>query len=204
MFVLLENRSGDVSSMPWRVRGTLVSWANCSMGAQSCATPPHPAAPLCDPPRPARGMYGFWTRQVHRFTKISLVRASGEAFRTRVFDALEGGRDDCLLGELFCRHLVLRGPAPPPRRAPRPDLPVVCPGFGLDRFKRGFCFTIDLNWNSAILASRRTPRRVLCDGLQGCSCGCFLGEVTYVSASSLVSASHLECLSRVSVSRINL
>ena len=27
--------------------------------------------------------------------------------------------------------------APPPRRAPRPDPPVVCPGFGLDRFMQG-------------------------------------------------------------------
>ena len=30
-------------------------------------------------------------------------------------------------------HPVLPDSAPPPRRAPRPDPPVVCPGFGLDR-----------------------------------------------------------------------
>ena len=65
--------------------------------------------------------------------EISLVRASGETFRRRVFDALEGTRDSCLLGEQFCWHPVLPDPAPPPRRAPRPDPLVVCPGFGLDR-----------------------------------------------------------------------
>ena len=43
--------------MPWGVRGTLVSWANCSAR-------PRPAAPPCAPTRPARCMSGFWTRQV--------------------------------------------------------------------------------------------------------------------------------------------
>ena len=43
LFVLLGRR-GDVSSMLWRVRGRLVSWANSSVGIQSCPTPPrHPA-----------------------------------------------------------------------------------------------------------------------------------------------------------------
>ena len=60
---------------------------------------------------------------------ISLVRASGETFRRRVFDALGGTRVSCFLGELFCWHPVLPDPAPPPRRAPRPDPPAVCPGF---------------------------------------------------------------------------
>ena len=56
-----ERCSGDVSPMPWRVRGTLMSWANCSVG------------------------------------------------------------------------VALPGPTPLPRRAPRPDPPVVCPGFGIDK-----------------------------------------------------------------------
>ena len=44
LFVLLGKRSGDVSSMLWRVRRRLVSWANSSVGIQSCPTPPrHPA-----------------------------------------------------------------------------------------------------------------------------------------------------------------
>ena len=66
--------------------------------------------------------------------KISLVRASGETFRRRFFDALGGTRVACLLGELFCRRSILPGPAPPPRRAPRRDPPVVCPGFGFDKW----------------------------------------------------------------------
>ena len=83
---------------------------------------------------------------VHAFGshKISLVRASGETFRRRVIDALRGARDPCLLGVLFCRRPVLPGPAPPPRCAPRcaprPDPPVVCPGFGIDRFCCTMCF----------------------------------------------------------------
>ena len=68
--------------------------------------------------------------------RILLARASGETFRRRVFDALEGARDTCPLGELFCRRPALPGPTPLPRRAPRPEPPVVCPGFGLDIF---FC-----------------------------------------------------------------
>ena len=47
---------------------------------------------------------------------------------------LEGTSEACLLGGQFCWHPVLPDPAPPPRRAPRPDSPVVCPGFGLDRW----------------------------------------------------------------------
>ena len=35
LFVLLERCSSDVSTIPWRVRGTLVSWADCSVGVQS-------------------------------------------------------------------------------------------------------------------------------------------------------------------------
>ena len=63
LFVLLERRSGDVSSMPWRVRGTLVSWAISSVGTQSYPTPPR--RPPGAPTRTARGMSGFWIRQVY-------------------------------------------------------------------------------------------------------------------------------------------
>ena len=65
--------------------------------------------------------------------KMLHVRASEKTFRRRfcVLDALEGTRDARLLGKMFCRRPVLPGAAPPPRRAPRPE---VCPGFGLDRF----------------------------------------------------------------------
>ena len=38
-------------------------------------------------------------------------------FKRRVFDALEGARKDCPLGEQFCWHSVLPDSAPPPCRA---------------------------------------------------------------------------------------
>ena len=66
--------------------------------------------------------------------RISLVRAPGKMFRRCIFGALEGTGAACLLGEQFCWHPVLPDPAQPPRRAPRPDPPVVCPGFGLDKY----------------------------------------------------------------------
>ena len=70
--------------------------------------------------------------------RISLVRASGETFRRRVFDALEGTRDTCLLGEIVCWHPVLFEPLPPLHRTPRPDPPVVGPCFRLDRLVTDF------------------------------------------------------------------
>ena len=50
---------------------------------------PRPAVLPCASTRPARGMSGFWIRQVvlHR---ISIVRASEGSFRTLVLDASEG------------------------------------------------------------------------------------------------------------------
>ena len=53
----------------------------------------------------------------------------GGTFKRCVFDALEDTRVPCLLGEQFCWHPVLLHPTPPPHRAPRPDPPVVSPGF---------------------------------------------------------------------------
>ena len=62
LLVLLGRRSGDVSSMPWRVRGTLVvSWANNSVGTKSYPTPPR--RPPGAPTRTASDMSGFWIRQ---------------------------------------------------------------------------------------------------------------------------------------------
>ena len=42
-------------------------------------------------------------------------------------------------GRLFCRRPVLTDPASPPRCALRPDPPVVCSGFGLDKSLRCGC-----------------------------------------------------------------
>ena len=71
LFVLLKKRSGQVCSMPWRVRGSVVSWANRFVGVPFCPVPPHPAVPPCAAPtRRARGMSGFWIRQVHIYIYI--------------------------------------------------------------------------------------------------------------------------------------
>ena len=63
--VLLKKRSAQLFSMPRRARGSVVSWANRSVGVPSCPAQPRPAAlPCAAPTRPARGMSGFWIRQV--------------------------------------------------------------------------------------------------------------------------------------------
>ena len=92
LFVFLRRRSGDVSSMPRRVRGTAVSWANSSDSTQSCPTPLGRPAGRPDPTRPA--CPGF------RLDRLS----------RSLFDSLEGTGNACTLGELFCRRLVLPGP----------------------------------------------------------------------------------------------
>ena len=63
-------------------------------------------------------MSGFWIRQVDLY-RILIVRDSEDSFRTGVFDALEGTRVGCLLGESIRRRFVLLGPAPPRRPAVR-------------------------------------------------------------------------------------
>ena len=50
--MLLGGRSGDVSSMPCGVRGSLVPWANCSVGVPSCPAPPRRPAVRLDRTRP--------------------------------------------------------------------------------------------------------------------------------------------------------
>ena len=55
-------------------------------------------------------------------SSIRLHRVSEESFNIGVFDALEGTKDSCLLGEPIRRRPVLPGPAPPRRPAVRrPD-----------------------------------------------------------------------------------
>ena len=120
-FVLLGRRSSDVSSMLWKVRRRLVSWTNNPVGTQSCPTPPRHPALRPDPTRP-------WYVRV-----LDLTGASGKTFKRLVLDALEGTGEPCPLDKQFCWYPVLPDPAPPPRRAPRTDLPVVCPSFGFDR-----------------------------------------------------------------------
>ena len=124
--------------MPWRVRATVVSWANRPVDAPSsfvlsCLAAPPCAAPRCAaPPRPSP-----WYVRVLDSTslhRISLVRASEETFRTGVFDALAGTRDGGRTDSSASRPARPRPTLPPGRVPPRPDTPVICPGFEFDRF----------------------------------------------------------------------
>ena len=51
-FVLQQRWSGDLSSIPWKARGPLVSWANCSVGVPPCPAPPRCPAGRPEPTRP--------------------------------------------------------------------------------------------------------------------------------------------------------
>ena len=115
-------------SIRWGARERVISAPDRPNGVPSYPAPPRPAAPPCAAPtRPARGVYstGFVCSCFWRDVQASF---------SRYFGGYE--RDPCFLGEQFCRHTVLLDPTSSarPRRAPRPDPPVVCPGFGLDRY----------------------------------------------------------------------
>ena len=57
----------------WGTRGTVVFWAKQFVGVPSCPSLPHPAAsPCAAPPRLARGMSGFWIRQVCLYIYIHI------------------------------------------------------------------------------------------------------------------------------------
>ena len=111
---------------------------------------------------------------VHAFGlhRISLVRAFGETFRRRFFDALEGTKDLRCLGEHFCWHPILPDPARPPRRAPRPDPPV--------RSMFGFWTRqVGLHRISLIRASGETTSRRVCDASEDTKEACHLCEQFY-------------------------
>ena len=140
-------------SIRWRARARVVFLPDRPDGVPSYPTPRCPVAPPCAAPtRPARGVSGFWIRQVglHR---NSLVCASGGTFGGRFFDALESARKDCSLGAQFYWRTVLLDPAPPPRRAPRRDPPVVCSGFGFDKSHAGHIWEFKISMEFEIVAS---------------------------------------------------
>ena len=65
LFVLAKGRSGHLSTIPWRARRTVGFWATRPVGILFCSAPPRPAAPPCAAPTgTARGMFGFWNRQI--------------------------------------------------------------------------------------------------------------------------------------------
>ena len=55
LFVLPKNRSGQLSSMLWRARGPVASWANRPVGVPSCPAPPR--RPAVRRPSPTRLWY---------------------------------------------------------------------------------------------------------------------------------------------------
>ena len=60
LFALPKKSFKTLSSMPWRARGSVVSWANRPVGVPSYPAPPRPAAPPCAaPPRPLMACPGF-------------------------------------------------------------------------------------------------------------------------------------------------
>ena len=87
-------------------------WGNSSVGNQSCVTPPRHLAVRLDP------TCSWYVRVLDSTSRISLLRASEESFKRRVFDASKGTREACLLDEQFCWHPVLLDPA---LLAVRPD-----------------------------------------------------------------------------------
>ena len=105
LFVLPETRSGGLSSIVSRVRGTVVSWANWPVGVPFCLS--RPAPPSCRaPPRPDPPVVypGFG------FDKCSCIRKNVHNSCSR---CLLGTRDGCFLGEPMRRHLSRPAPSHP-------------------------------------------------------------------------------------------
>ena len=65
LFVHPKILPGQLPTMPLWARGTVVSWANRPTSVLAQPGPARPAAPPhAAPPRTARGMSGFWNRQI--------------------------------------------------------------------------------------------------------------------------------------------
>ena len=136
--MLLRGRSGQLCSVPWRERGTVLSWANRFVGVPSCPAPPRLAAPPCvAQTRLAGDMFGFWNRQVLCPIASLRSRNSDRSFTLKIGPRIVIGPYSPGRTDASASRPAGPRPAPPPRRAPiRTDPPVVCSGFGFDRFSR--------------------------------------------------------------------
>ena len=85
LFVLVKGRSGQLSTIPKRARGTVGFWATRPVGILFCPAQPRPAAPPCAAPtRTARDMFGFLTRQVKKmFTETNRRRQTDQQQGTK-------------------------------------------------------------------------------------------------------------------------
>ena len=112
LFVLPESRSGDLSSMPWRVRGSLVSWATSSVGTQSCPTPPRRPAVHPDPTRP--WTVRFRTRQAPETNRRLHSRKhlrTDSAFRTVYKPRINGGPNGDLVPQIGLHEALFVRPS---------------------------------------------------------------------------------------------
>ena len=94
LFVLAKGRSGQLSTVPWRARGTVGFWATRPVGILFCPAQPRPAAPPCAvPARTARGMFGFCSRQVNIDTPALMDKYVPVESNTRTYHGrVESGR----------------------------------------------------------------------------------------------------------------
>ena len=115
-----------------------------------------PAVPPGAPTRPARGMSGFWIRQV-RIRLFVLPKSRSEQC-SRFAGGQKGGFYPGRIDLTASRPNQPR-PAPPPRRAPpRPDRPVICPGFGFDRLS-ALCTSTGADLDHLTIVYQQDERR---------------------------------------------
>ena len=79
-FSCLQKRRGNLCPIPWRARRTAGFWAMRLVGILFCPAPLRPAAsPCAAPTRNARGMFGFWARQIFSLSRIHLSSPKNSA-----------------------------------------------------------------------------------------------------------------------------
>ena len=146
--------------MPWRVRGSVVSWANRFVGVPpSCLVPPRLAVPLCAASfRLARVMSGFWIRQVGFIVQTRYGLSRNAAGLDNRFSR-------------FRHHMSLLTIQSSRMGSPFGEFPQ-------SRVNRKFCFFFGLHRISLARAFEETFRTVIYDAPKSRRDGCLLGEPT--------------------------